>query len=115
MFLNVKLILQEYFENLLNKVNKAIGLLQKLQNTLTGPLLFMIYKLLIRPHRHYGYIIYDQAYDVSFQQKAESIQYNTALGITGAICGTSKEKPFEELGLRVSATQAVTQKAMLLL
>ena len=114
MFLYVKLILQEYFENLLNKVNKAIGLLQKLQ-TLTGPSLFIIYKLLLRPHRHYGYIIYGQAYDVSFQQKAESIQYNAALGITGAICGTSKEKPFEELGLRVSATQAVTQKAMLLL
>ena len=34
-----------------------------------------------------------------FQQKVESIQYNAALAITGAMRGTSKEKPFEELGL----------------
>ena len=43
--------------------------------------------------------MYDQAYNVSFQQKVESIQYNAAVAITGAIRGTSKEKLFEELGL----------------
>ena len=36
---------------------------------------------------------------MSFQQKVESIQYNAAVAITGAIRGTSKEKIFEELGL----------------
>ena len=36
---------------------------------------------------------------MSFQQKVESIQYNAAVAITGAIRGTSKEKRFEELGL----------------
>ena len=43
--------------------------------------------------------MYDQAYNGSFHQKLDSIQYNTALAITGAIRGTSKEKLYDELGL----------------
>ena len=39
----------------------------------------------IRPHLDYGDIIYDQAYNLSFHQKLESIQYNAALAITGTI------------------------------
>ena len=38
--------------------------------------------------RTYGDIIYDQAYNLSFHQKLESIQYNAALVLTGAIRGT---------------------------
>ena len=41
----------------------------------------------------------DKAHNVSFQQKVESIQYNAAVAIAGAIRETSKEKLFEELGL----------------
>ena len=52
-----------------------------------------------RPHLDYGDIIYDQAYNASFHQKLDSIQYNAALAITGAIRGTSKEKLYDELGL----------------
>ena len=52
-----------------------------------------------RPHLDYGNIIYDQVYNASFSQKIESIQYNAALAITRAVCGTSKEKVFEDLGL----------------
>ena len=33
-----------------------------------------------------------------FRGKLESIQYNAALTITGAIRGTSKEKLYQELG-----------------
>ena len=99
MFLDYKLNLQEHFENMLNKVNKTIGLLRKLQNTLPRPSLLTIYKSFIRPDLDYGDVIYDQGYNVSFQQKVESIQYNAAIAITGAIRGTSKKKIFEELGL----------------
>ena len=35
----------------------------------------------------------------SFHQKLESIQYNAALAITGAIRGTFREKLYQELGL----------------
>ena len=50
MFLGFKLNFQEHFENMANKVNKTIGLLRKLQNTLPRPSLFTIYKSFIRPH-----------------------------------------------------------------
>ena len=43
--------------------------------------------------------MYDQAHTASFHQKIESAQYNSALAITGAIRGTSKEKLYQELGL----------------
>ena len=51
----------------------------------------MVYK----PHLDYGEIIYDKAYNSSFHQNLEKIQYNSMLAITGA----SKEKLYQELGL----------------
>ena len=59
MFLDFKLTFQEHLENMLNKVNKTIGLLRKLQNTLPRLSLLTIYKSFIRPHLDYGNIIYD--------------------------------------------------------
>ena len=61
--------------------------------------LLTIYKSFLRPQLDYGDIIYNQAYNVSFHQKLESVQYNSALAITGAIRGTSTEKLYNELGL----------------
>ena len=58
-----------------------------------------IYKCFVRTHLDYGDIIYDQAFNNSFHQKIESLQYNAALAITGTIRGTSKEKNDQELGL----------------
>ena len=81
-----------------NKVNKTIGLLCKLQNTLPRISLITIFKSFIRPLFDYGDIIYDRAYNTSFHQNIESIQYNAALAITGAVRGTSKEKHYQELG-----------------
>ena len=84
---------------ILNKVNKTVGLFHKLHNILPGPALLTIYKSFIRPRLHYGDIIYDQAYNKSFHQKLELLQYNACLTITGAIRGASREKLYEELGL----------------
>ena len=42
-----------------------------------------IYKLFMRLHLDYGDIIYGKAYNTSFHQKLEKIQYNSALAITG--------------------------------
>ena len=44
--------------------------------------------------------MYNQSYDASFHQRLESLQYNALLAITGAICGTLKEKLYKELGLQ---------------
>ena len=81
------------------KVSKTIGLLRKLQNLLPRAALITIYKAFIRPYLHYCDILYDQAYNMSFLQKLDSIQYNACLDITGAIRGTLKEKLYQELGL----------------
>ena len=61
--------------------------------------LLTIYKSFIRPCLDYSDIIYDQACNVSFHQKLDSIQYNAALAITGAIRGTFKKKLYDQLGL----------------
>ena len=61
--------------------------------------LLTICKSFIRPHFDYGDVIYDQAYTALFHQKIESVQYNSALAITGAIRGTSKKKLYHELSL----------------
>ena len=98
MFLDSKLDFKEHIQYALNKVSKTIGLLRKLQNILPRPPLITIYKSFTRSHLDYGDIIYDQAYNVSFHQELESIQYNAALAIVGAIRGTSRGKLYRELG-----------------
>ena len=55
--------------------------------------LLTIYKSFVRP------ILYDQPNNKNFCQKIETIQYNAALAITGAIKGTSQTKLYNELGL----------------
>ena len=66
---------------ILNKVNKTAELLRKLHNILPRPVLLTIYKSFIRPHLDYGGIIYEQAYNTSFHQKLELLQYNACLAI----------------------------------
>ena len=97
--LDNRLTFDEHLTSVSNKISKTIGLLRKLQNILPRPALLTIYKSFIRPHLDYGDIIYDQAYNLSFHQKLESIQYNAALALTGAIRGSSREKLYQELGL----------------
>ena len=81
------------------KISQTIGLLRKWQYLLPRAALIIIDKAFIRPQLDYGDILYDQAYNMSFQRKLESIRSNACLAIIGAIRGTSKEKPRQELGL----------------
>ena len=74
-------------------------MLQKFQGILPRTSLVAIYKLFTRIHHDSGDIIYDQIFNESFHQRIESIQYNQAIAITGAIRGTSSEKLYQELGL----------------
>ena len=99
MFLDTRLDFQGQGHWIFNKVNKTIGLLRKLHNILPRLPLLTIYKSFIRPYLYYGDIIYDQVCNVSSHQKLESVQYHSALVITGAIRGTSIEKLYNELGL----------------
>ena len=72
-----------------------MGLLRKLRNILPRPALMTIYKAFVRPHLDYDDVIYDEAYNETFHQKLESIQYNACLAIRGLL----REKCYQDLGL----------------
>ena len=97
--LDLKLTFEEHLLNVFKTVNRIIGLIHKLQNVLPIMSLVTICKAFVRPHLDYGDILYDQAFNNSFHDRLESIQYNSCLAITGAIRGTSREKLYQELGL----------------
>ena len=99
MFLDPKLSFDEHIQCILIKTRKIIGLIRKLQPIIPRAALLTIYKSFLRPHLDYGDVIYDRAFNESFQNKLESVQYNAALAITGAIRGSSREKLYQELGL----------------
>ena len=99
LILDEKLNFGEDLIYIANRVNTSTGLLHKLKKYLPRGSLVTIYKFFIRPHNDHGDVIFDQAYNKSFHESLESLQYNASLAITGAIRGTSKEKLYQELGL----------------
>ena len=80
------------------KATVGVNLMRKLNLLLPRLSLLTVYKCFIRPHLDYGDVIYDKPNLSSLTNKIESVQYNAALAITGAIRGTSKEKLYQELG-----------------
>ena len=92
--LDNRLTFDKHLTNVSNKISKTIGLLWKLQNILPRPALLTIHKCFIRPHLDYGDIIHDHAYNLSFHQNLEPIQYNAALAL----------KLYQGLGFKVSST-----------
>ena len=84
-----------HIKTILTDLNRTLGLLQKFQQVLPKPSLITLYKAFIRPHLDYGDVVFDQVFNNSFHQRSESVQYNAALAITGAIRGTFKEKLYQ--------------------
>ena len=80
-------------------INNSIALLRKLRHSIPRKPLLSIHKTFLRPHLGYCDVIYDKSHNEQFTDTLESIQYNAALAITGAIKGTSKEKLYNELDL----------------
>ena len=99
MILDSKLNFDLHLTEKITKANKVIGLIRRLYKDLSRKSLLTIYKSNVRPHLDYGDIIYDRPNNDSFVKKLESVQYNAALAITGAIRGTSKDRIYQELGL----------------
>ena len=98
MFLDSKLNFSQHLKTIFQKTDKTIGPLCKLQTLLPRAILITIYKLFIRPHLNFGDISSNVQYVVS--TKMVSIQYNAALAITVALRGSSREKLYQELGLK---------------
>ena len=113
-FLDARLNFEEHLKVITTKVNRTIGLLRKLQKTLPRPALMTMYKAFVRPHLDYGDQIYDEAYNESFHQKLESIQYNACLALLGAIRGSSREKLYHELGLGSLQCWRLVQETLLI-
>ena len=67
MLLDDKLSYEHHLKSVLNQVKKTIGLLRKFQQILPRMSLITIYKSFIRPHVDYGDIVYDRAFNESFQ------------------------------------------------
>ena len=99
MFLDSKLDFDEHIKGVFEKTSKSIGIIRELRIFLLRPSILQIYKYVVVPHLDYGDIIYDKAFIGHFQKKLESIQYNAALAIAGAIRETSRKKIYSELGL----------------
>ena len=88
--LDLKLSFDIHIKIILTKVNRTVGLLRTIKQVIPRPSLIIIYKAFIRPHLDYGDVVFDQAFNNSFNRRLESIQYNTALVITGATREISK-------------------------
>ena len=70
-----------------------------MQKPLPRAVLMTMYKAFVRPHLDYGDIIHDEAYNKTFDQKLESIQYNACLALSAAIRGSSRGTFYRELCL----------------
>ena len=68
----------------INKANKGIGVICKLNKILPHSALLTIYCSFIRPHLDYGDVIYDQPENESFSSKIELVQYNASLSLVGS-------------------------------
>ena len=87
--LDFNLTFEDHLNNVLAKVDKTVDLLHTLSYLLPRTMLITIYKAFIRPHLDYGDVLYDEAFNNSFKEKLESIQYSACLALTGAIRGAS--------------------------
>ena len=108
--LDEKLNFKEHLKDKFAIVNKGIGILKKLSNYPPRHFLVTLYKTFIRPHLDYADIIYDKPNNMNICNKIESLQYNAALAITGAIRGSSKEKLCQELGFECLSSRRWLRK-----
>ena len=106
--LDSKLSFSAHIKSAISKARKGIGLLKYLSKYLPRHTLSELYKLYVRPHLDYGDVIYHIPAKVcefsqniilsNLMEKLESVQYSAALAVTGTWRGTSREKPYTELG-----------------
>ena len=98
LILDKKLNFKNHLSEKISKANKGLGVIKRLYKFLPRASLVNIYRAFVRPNLDYGDIIYNNSSNATFSQMIESVQYNAALAITGAIRGTSREKLYQELG-----------------
>ena len=85
LFLDSKLSFYDHINEQIKKPTKGVNVISKMNLLLPRSSLLAIYKSFVRPHLDYGDVIYDQPNNSRLSDKIESVQYNAALAITGAI------------------------------
>ena len=100
LLLDSKLNFFDHINQKIKKVTKRVKVKRKLNLLLACSSLLTISKSFARPHLDYGHIVYDQPKNSRLSDKIQTVQYNAALAITGAIRGTSKEKLYQQLVLK---------------
>ena len=106
--LDSKLSFSAHIKSAISKTRRGIGLLKPFSQYLSRHTLSNLYKLYVRPYLDYGDVIYHIPAKVcefsnniiltNLMEKIESVQYSTALAVTGAWRGKSCEKIYAELG-----------------
>ena len=86
LFLDSKLILFDHINERIKKATKGVNVIRKMNLLLPRSSLLTIYKSFVRSHLDYG-VIYNQPNNYRLSDKIESVQYNAALAISGAIRG----------------------------
>ena len=66
LLLDKRLIFDCHIEEMILRANKGIGLTTRLRRYLPRNSLLTIYKTFIRPHLHYGDVVYDYTGNASF-------------------------------------------------
>ena len=97
LFLDSKLNFFDHINEKIKKATKVVNVIRKMSLMLPRCSLLTIYESFVRPHLDYGDIVYDQPSNSHLSDKIETMQYNAALVMNGAIRGTSKEKLYKEL------------------
>ena len=69
--LDEELTFKHHINKKINKANKGIGVIRKLNKILPHSALLTIYCSFIRPHLDYGDVIYDQPENESFSSRIE--------------------------------------------
>ena len=98
---DLSLNFQSHVREKIVSARRGIGVIRYLSKYVTREVLDQMYKLYVRPHLHYGDIIYhkyDHELTLTFTKKLEATQHSAALAVGGAWHGTNKYKLYEELG-----------------
>ena len=101
--LDSKLSFSSRIQAAINKARKAIGMLKFMSKYLPRNTQNDLYKLYVRPHQDYGDVFYhlpqrEDGSENCMMSRLESVHYFTALAVTGAWKGTSRDRLYKELG-----------------
>ena len=96
LFLDSKLNFFDHINLKILKATNGVNVVRKMNLLLPRSSLLTIYESFVRPHLDQGDLAYDQPNNSRLSDKIETVQYNAALAITGAIIGTSENKLYQE-------------------